>query len=39
MVVRGGVSQFSGAAAMIKRIDDEYHEVKALLVELALAKQ
>jgi putative tricarboxylic transport membrane protein len=39
MVLRGGVTQFTGAAAMKKRMDDEYPEVKALLVDLDLAKK
>lgn len=39
MVLRGGVTQFMGAAAMKKRMDDEYPEVKALLVDLELAKR
>jgi putative tricarboxylic transport membrane protein len=39
MVLRGGVTQFTGAAAMKKRMDDEYPEVKALLVDLELAKK
>ncbi len=38
MVLRGGVTQFTGAAAMKKRMDDEYPLVKALLVDLELAK-
>lgn len=39
MDLRGGVTQFNGAAAMKKRMDDEYPEAKALLVELELAKK
>jgi putative tricarboxylic transport membrane protein len=38
MVLRGGVTQFTGAAAMKKRMNDEYPEVKALLIDLELAK-
>lgn len=37
-VVRNYLSQFVGAAAMKKRMDEEYPEIKALLVELELAK-
>lgn len=38
MKLRGSVSQFNGAASMKKRMDEEYVEVKALLVALDLAK-
>jgi putative tricarboxylic transport membrane protein len=38
MNLRGSISQFANAAAMKKRMDDEYPEVKALLVDLELAK-
>jgi putative tricarboxylic transport membrane protein len=38
MTLRSGVTQFTRAAAMRKRMDDEYPEVKALLVDLGLAK-
>ncbi len=38
MTLRGGISQFTNAAAMKKRMDEEYPEVKALLVDLELAK-
>lgn len=38
MTLRGSVSQFVGSAAMKKRMDEEYPEVKALLVDLELAK-
>jgi putative tricarboxylic transport membrane protein len=39
MTLRSGVSQFTRAAAMKKRMDDEYPEVKALLLDLELAKR
>jgi putative tricarboxylic transport membrane protein len=39
MILRDGKTQFAGAAAMKKRMDDEYPEVKALLVDLDLAKK
>jgi putative tricarboxylic transport membrane protein len=38
MALRGSVSQFVGSAAMKKRMDEEYPEIKALLVDLDLAK-
>lgn len=38
MTLRGGISQFAGAAAMKKRMDEEYPDVKALLLDLELAK-
>jgi putative tricarboxylic transport membrane protein len=39
MTLRGSISQFVGAAAMKKRMDEEYPEIKALLVDLDLAKK
>lgn len=39
MEKRNGVTQFMGAALMQKRIDDEYPSVKAMLVDLDLAKR
>jgi putative tricarboxylic transport membrane protein len=38
MTLRGSVTQFNGAATMKKRMDEEYPEIKALLVDLELAK-
>jgi putative tricarboxylic transport membrane protein len=38
MHLRGSISQFTNAAAMKKRMDEEYPDVKALLVDLELAK-
>lgn len=39
MITRGGITQFSGAAAMQKRIDEEYPETHALLADLELVKK
>ena len=39
MALRGSVSQFMPAAAMKKRMDEEYADIKALLVDLELAKK
>jgi putative tricarboxylic transport membrane protein len=39
MTLRGSITQFTNAAAMKKRMDDEYPDVKALLVDLDLAKK
>jgi putative tricarboxylic transport membrane protein len=39
MNLRGSISQFTPAAAMKKRMDEEYGEIKALLVDLELAKK
>jgi putative tricarboxylic transport membrane protein len=39
MVKRSSVTQFMGAQALKKRMDEEYPEVKALLVDLELAKK
>jgi len=39
MALRSGVTQFVRAAPMKKRMDDEYTEIKALLVDLELAKK
>jgi putative tricarboxylic transport membrane protein len=38
MVLRNGVSQFTGAARMKKRMQEEYPEIKAFMTELGLAK-
>lgn len=38
MTLRGSITQYTNAAGMKKRIDDEYPEIKALLVDLELAK-
>lgn len=39
MIKRTSVTQFVGAEAMKKRMEEEYPEIKALLVELELAKK
>jgi putative tricarboxylic transport membrane protein len=39
MTLRGSVSEFVGSAAMKKRMDEEYPEIRALLVDLDLAKK
>lgn len=39
MVTRGSITQFTSAAAMKKRMDDEFPEIKALLTDLELAKK
>jgi putative tricarboxylic transport membrane protein len=39
MVKRSSVTEFMGAAALKKRMDEEYPEVKSLLVDLELAKR
>ena len=39
MVKRSSITQFVGAAPMKKRMDEEYPEIKAILVDLELAKK
>jgi tripartite-type tricarboxylate transporter receptor subunit TctC len=39
MDTRNGITQFMGAARMKKRMEEDYAEVKAFLVELDLAKK
>lgn len=39
VALRGAVSQFMGSAAMKKRMEEEYTEVRALLVDLDLVKK
>jgi putative tricarboxylic transport membrane protein len=39
ITLRGGITQFTGAAVMKKRMDDEYGEIRALLMDLDLAKK